>query len=251
MDIHETVLMTTLAHTWARHCRQKLGRTNMSVALDHVFICCEEGGPEAQMFLDIGLVEGTRNIHPGQGTANRRFFFHGGFIELLWIHNAVEAQSILTAPTRLWPRWSDRERGACPFGIAFSPTGDEVPSPPFSAWPYRPIYLPASKEILFAEGTALSEPELFYLAWPNPQESSRSQRMDHPNGMLRLNAASVGLPLSTSLSASSLAVQSAGLLTFHLADRCELRLSFEGRDTACFDLRPSIPLVLSTSRSAA
>jgi hypothetical protein len=218
---------------------------NMPIALDHVFICCEEGGPEAQSLLDIGLIEGTGNVHPGQGTANRRFFFHGGFIELLWVHNAAEAQSPLTAPTRLWPRWSGRTKGACPFGIAFSPTGTEVPNPPFAAWAYRPTYLHSSKEIFFADGTTLSEPELFYLAWSNPQASSISQKRDHPNGIVRLNAASVGLPMGTSLSAASSAVQAAGLLSFHVADKYELRLSFEGRETASFDLRPSLPLVFS------
>ena len=223
----------------------------MTVAFDHVFICCEQGGPEAKLLLDIGLVEGTSNTHPGQGTANRRFFFHGGFIELLWVHNAVEAESSLTAPTRLWPRWNGRSAGACPFGVAFAPTGIDVPSAPFCAWPYRPAYLPASKEIFFAKGTSLNEPELFYLAWPNPQDSFTSQPRDHPNGMLRLHSASVGLPTGTSLSAPSLAVQAASLLNFHPADRYELLLSFSGKEDAHIDLRPSLPLVLSTYQRAA
>ena len=156
----------------------------MSIALDHVFICCDEGGPEAEALLGIGLSEGSRNVHPGQGTANRRFFFHGGFIKLLWVSNPEEAQSALTAPTKLWPRWAARKQGACPFGIAFSPGGADVPEPPFSAWAYRPIYLPPTKSILFAEHTTLHEPELFYMAWPNPQASVASQPKEHANGLL-------------------------------------------------------------------
>ena len=223
----------------------------MTISLDHVFICCEPGGPEAEALQDIGLIEGTSNVHPGQGTANRRFFFHGGFIELLWVHDPEKANSGLTSPTRLWPRWMNRKNGVCPFGVAFGHLGSETPAPPFDVWTYRPTYLPANKEILFAQGTTLAEPELFYLAWPNPQSSSEAQRRDHPNRMLRLESASIGLPLGVSLSAPSLAVKSAGLLNFHTADRYEVMLSFSGTDDSVFDLRPSLPLLLSTARSAA
>lgn len=217
----------------------------MPIAFDHVFICCDECGPEAESLLGIGLVEGSRNVHPGQGTSNRRFFFHGGFIELLWVSNPEEAQSSLTAPTKLWSRWAARKEGACPFGIAFSPTAAEVPEPPFSAWPYRPLYLPPTKSILFAEHTTLHEPELFYMGWSNTQASAASQPKEHANGLLRLLAVSVGVPAGTLLSASSLAVQSAGLLGFHTASQYELTLSFESTQSLTFDLRPTLPLVMS------
>ena len=223
----------------------------MSIALDHVFICCDEYGPEAEALIRIGLIEGSMNVHPGQGTANRRFFFHGGFIELLWVSNPEEAQSSLTAPTKLWPRWAARKQGACPFGIAFSSTAADVPEPPFSAWPYRPIYLPPTKSILFADHTTLHEPELFYMGWSNPQASAASQPKEHANGLLRLIAASVGIPPGTPLSASSLSVQSAGLLRFHTATQYELTLSFEATQSVTFDLRPTLPLIISGSRHAA
>ena len=148
----------------------------MAVQLDHVFICCDVGAPEAQALLKLGLIEGARNTHPGQGTANRRFFFKGGFIELLWVANPAEAQSELAAPTRLWPRWAGRRSGSCPFGIAFSPAGAQVVPPPFETWDYRPGYLPAGKSIRFARATPLQEPELFYLAWPNTRAPSAQRR---------------------------------------------------------------------------
>lgn len=221
----------------------------MTIALDHVFICCDERGPEAESLLGIGLIEGSRNVHPGQGTSNRRFFFCGGFLELLWVSNPEEAQSSLTAPTKLWPRWAARKQGACPFGIAFSPTAAEVPEPPFSAWQYRPKYLPPTKSILFAEHTTLLEPELFYMGWSNPSASAASQPQEHANGLLRLLAASVGIPAGTPLSASSLAVQSAGLLRYYTASQYELTLSFESTQAVTFDLRPTLPLVMSGSRN--
>ena len=43
--------------------------------LDHIFICTEKEAPQGDLLKEFGLVEGSSNIHPGQGTANRRFFF--------------------------------------------------------------------------------------------------------------------------------------------------------------------------------
>lgn len=184
-------------------------------------------------------------MHPGQGTANRRFFFQDGFLELLWVNDPEQAQSPLTAPTRLWQRWSMRKAGSCPFGVAFRPAGSVVDTPPFATWTYSPSYLPKEKQILFAENTSLQEPELFYLAWPHPQQSAAAQPKDHPNGLLRLLSASVGLPVNTPLSAASMEVQAAGVLQYHVANQYELKLTFSGRQAVVFDLSPTLPLVLS------
>jgi hypothetical protein len=43
--------------------------------LDHVFVCREMGAPEADRLVGFGLSEGRSWTHPGQGTANRCFFF--------------------------------------------------------------------------------------------------------------------------------------------------------------------------------
>jgi hypothetical protein len=92
----------------------------MALQLHHVYVLTSVGAPEADDLLDSGLVEGSPNTHLGQGTANRRFFFESGFLELLWVHDEREAQSTLTAPTKLWDRWAERGRTANPFGICFS-----------------------------------------------------------------------------------------------------------------------------------
>ena len=52
----------------------------MTLRLHHVFIHTAVGAPAARDLLDAGLVEGSPNTHPGQGTANRRFFFESGFL---------------------------------------------------------------------------------------------------------------------------------------------------------------------------
>ena len=104
-----------------------------AIELDHVFICVDRGAPEAERLIEFGLCEGAPNVHPGQGTANRRFFFQNAMLELLWVEDLQEAQSSRTAPTLLWERWSGRQSGACPFGIIARPANTAtttVPSHP-------------------------------------------------------------------------------------------------------------------------
>ncbi|MCV6608112.1 MAG: VOC family protein [Campylobacterales bacterium] len=69
--------------------------------LDHIFLCVTKSAPEAEILKNFGLDEGSSNVHPGQGTANRRFFFENFMIELLFIENLEDLQSDLTKPTFL------------------------------------------------------------------------------------------------------------------------------------------------------
>src|SRR5690348_10839908 len=166
----------------------------MSLELDHVFICCTAGGAEADGLLRLGLLEGSSNTHPGQGTENRRFFFDNAFIELLWVSNPSDAQSPLTRRTRLFERWSQRAAGACPFGIGFRPAGTMVEKPPFPSWQYAPAYLPSGFSIQFAEGTSLQEPELFYLPWPRRSDTKSSQPTAHAVPLRVISSVVVGVP---------------------------------------------------------
>src|SRR5450755_422213 len=86
----------------------------MPAVVDHVFICTTMGAPAADRLRQFGLVEGSPNQHPGQGTACRRFFFRNAMLELLWVAAVAEVQSDQTCRTRLWERWSG---AASPFGI--------------------------------------------------------------------------------------------------------------------------------------
>ncbi|HZM51635.1 MAG TPA: VOC family protein, partial [Vicinamibacteria bacterium] len=108
--------------------------THARYALDHVFVCCAEGAPEAQRLARLGLSEGSFNTHPGQGTASRRFFFANAYLELFWVADAREARSALAAPTRLWPRWSARGAEASPFAIILRPDDGGNAAPPFASW---------------------------------------------------------------------------------------------------------------------
>jgi hypothetical protein len=73
----------------------------MTVELDRAFVCTALDAPKADLLVAFGLAEGTPNTHPGQGTANRRFYFRNAMLELVWVRDEREARSPLVAPTRL------------------------------------------------------------------------------------------------------------------------------------------------------
>jgi hypothetical protein len=215
-------------------------------ALDHVFVCCSAGGVEAAALARLGLTEGTANTHPGQGTASRRFFFTNAYLELVWVTDADEARGPLAAPTRLWERWSRRAAGACPFALILRPgDSDETREPPFAAWAYHPPYLSPDLAIDVAEGTPLSEPGLFHLAFARRPDQVAAQVRVHRLPLRALTRVSVILTGSQPLSPAAQAVERAGLVSFSRGDAPLMTLGFDGGPgTESADLRPDLPLVL-------
>jgi hypothetical protein len=132
--------------------------------IDHVFVCAAVGAPEAEQLIAFGLTEGSRNRHPGQGTANRRFFFRNAMLELLWVESAEEAQGDNVRRLGLWERWSRRATSACPFGICYRPTSDATLPPPFESWQYRPPYAPITMSVALTS-TKFDEPLCFYIPY--------------------------------------------------------------------------------------
>ena len=107
--------------------------------LDHVFILTDMEAPGADKLVEFGLIEGSPNVHPGQGTANRRFFFKNVMLELLWVTDKEEsrASDLSVLCDRAHPPI------ASPFGICLRPVDTPPEAPPFSGWHYTPSYLPA------------------------------------------------------------------------------------------------------------
>lgn len=213
--------------------------------LDHVFILCDEGAPEAGALLRAGLREGSGNTHPGQGTACRRFFFANGYLELLWVRDVEEARSELVRPTRLLDRWSRRRGGACPFGIVFRPSIDDVYiAPPFRTWRYTPPYLPEGMAIEVAEDVPLSEPAIIYLAFQRGRARPGGEPIDHAPPLTTLARATIAGPMAELPSDAARAVEGTGQVAFARAADYVLTLAFSGAADVTADLRPELPLVL-------
>jgi Glyoxalase-like domain len=201
-----------------------------SLHLHHIFVLTSVGAPEAQALVDAGLLEGSPNTHPGQGTANRRFFFESGFLELLWVHDEREAQSPITAPTKLFDRWAGRGRTANPFGLCFSSADGADSNLPFPSWPYRPDYLLDGRCMFFADQLLLSEPEVFVPSWPQVPSSPITEPTRHPLGLRKMLSVSVGLPDPASVSSSMRAIRDAGLIRVHHSASPELVIEFTSQE---------------------
>lgn len=219
----------------------------MSFELDHIFICTSVGAPEAQQLVDFGLTEGAPNRHPGQGTANRRFFFENAFLELVWVEDIEEAQSELVRPTGLWKRWSQRDSGAVPFGMCLRPATGTQASLPFKAWDYRPPYLPPELSIqMLDQSSDATLPLLFFLAFgrrPDSVDDARRQLMTHSSGVRTITRVSVTSPSLGAAPWTSVERQVRELRFLSGAPPLmEIEFDHQRRDGVA-DFRPGLPLV--------
>ena len=214
----------------------------MAFVIDHVFVMCSPGAPEAVALTAAGLKEGSSNTHPGQGTASRRFFFGNAYLELAWVSDPGEARRGPAARTGLWERWEKRNRDASPFGIVFGHTGSATPEPPFPTWSYHPPYSPVAIDV--GEGMSLHEPALFYFRFPRPPGALRAQPTAHALPLTRLTALTVAGPGSSPRSAPLRAAEATGVVAFPSADEHLMTLAFGGQGQTR-DLRPELPLVLA------
>ena len=219
----------------------------MTAELDHIFICASPGAPEAERLVELGLQEGTPNRHPGQGTANRRFFFHNAMLELLWVHDPAAARGERIRPTRLWERWSGRDTGACPFGVCWRPAGADSIDAPFPAWDYHPPYLPATLAVQVGSDTPITEPMWFCLGSarrPDSEQADRRQPLEHPIGFEAVTAVRFTSPVVRPLSVVAQTILQAGMVSLRSGSEYLLEVMFDGSQTGhSADFRPALPLV--------
>src|SRR5438552_2778914 len=182
----------------------------MKFELDHLFICTSTNAPQANNLIEFGLTEGTGNLHPGQGTANRRFFFRNSMIELLWLHSEQEAGSDAIAPTRLYERCRYQQTGASPFGLCLRPANQDETGFPFECWEYRPSYLPQGQALHMAVSSSrIDEPLLIYVPFhrrPDGLSGERRQPLEHAAGFSEITGVRITMPKTKPYSAALEAV---------------------------------------------
>jgi hypothetical protein len=216
----------------------------MPAVVDHVFICTAIGAPAADRLRQFGLLEGSPNQHPGQGTACRRFFFRNAMLELLWVEDVAAARSDQTRRTNLWERWSEAGRGASPFGIVLRPATTSQEPCPFQAWDYRPASMP-ELALQIAEGTVLGEPMWCYMKVgraPAEAPLERRQPLEHPSGLRDLTGVRIVCP-SLAKTSVTLTMARAGVISSETGSGHLLDLSFDHGQAKRTDFRPDLPLV--------
>jgi hypothetical protein len=218
----------------------------MAVELDHIFLLVSVGAPEADLLSALGLTEGQPNRHPGQGTACRRFFFANAYLELLWVEDPAEVQGEVARPLRFFERWSQRAGGACPFGLVFRLGQEAVP---FSAWEYRPPYLPPPQGFhMGVNSDCVEEPLLVCFQGgrrPDARPAQSRQPLEHQAGLREVTALRIHSPRTAFQSAALRAAVQTGTFALlpgptHLAE-----IGFDGEHKGKrADLRPAMPIVL-------
>lgn len=193
---------------------------------------------------EFGLVEGSSNQHPGQGTACRRFFFRNAMIEFLWVEDVVEIQSDQTQRTKLWERWSGAGLVTSPFGIVLRPTAGTREACPFASWEYSPASMPGLT-LHIAEGAGLEEPMWCYMAAGRAVRevpAERREPLEHPASLRDITAVRIVCPFlrKTSL---TVAMTDEGVISLGTGPEHLLELQFDGgRQAKRMDFRPDLPL---------
>lgn len=220
-----------------------------AMELDHVFICSAADAPAADALTRLGFVEGSPNQHPGQGTANRRFFFRHAFIELLHPTREAELLRATTRRTRLHERLLRPEGSASPFGVCLRPRPGDDGAVPFPTWDYAPDYLPTGRSIPVGRAP-LAEPMWFVLPFatrPERTPERSPEPVDHPCGVTQITALRIAVPDTGAWS------QPACYVNEHVdgvqvvrGEAPVLHLTFDGgQGGQTHDLRPDLPLRLA------
>lgn len=212
----------------------------MSISLDHVFIITKPEAAEAERLIEIGFIEGNANVHPGQGTSNRRFFLGGFTIELLYVSDEDEAAN--GAGKRLGILNRSRDTESCPFGVVVRTSDNEKP-PVFPAWQYIPDYFDGKMCFYVGDNSDhLKEPLCICMPPSLPKSSGVAAEYDNPGW--QLTALEIEVPVKN---------PSEALKHFAAMDRVRIDFGRPHRMTMKFnnctagrmnDLSPELPLVL-------
>jgi hypothetical protein len=193
------------------------------LSLDHVFLTVSRGGPEVEPLLEAGFTEGAPNVHSGQGTACRRFFFENAYLEFVWVENQAEAEAPAIAPTGLARRGSG-DAGASRVGVCVRLSA-ECPDPPVETWAYRPPYLKPGQSIPVGRNSGRVEEPLLFFMPPDLTQDLPTPR--HQNGVRRISRVSLVLRSRPELSPEMKWLTESGLLRCEPGESEALRIEFD------------------------
>lgn len=216
--------------------------------VDHIFIVCQQNAPEVDQLIALGLTEGTPNRHLGQGTANRRIFFHNAFLEFLYLNDTLEAQNSMTQPTQLYERLTATSN-LSPFGVCFRPQTSDEQQSIFNYFDYKPSYLPASLAIQMVEPIKLAEPLWFFISFatrPDQASENKKQPLNHALGLKEITQIDLYAPiLLEHLSLESQKIFKMTQLKYNYAAEQRMDIYFDNATkNESYDCRPYLPLVL-------
>jgi hypothetical protein len=211
----------------------------VAIELDHFFILTTPGAPEASLLKEIGLVEGPASDHPGQGTANRRFFFANSMLELIYLRDVEQARRGPGSGLLFAERFAAAD--ASPFGLVFKRTADAADAP-FPGWAYHADYLSDGRYLHIGDNSVeIREPLCVYQPFAGSRTSNASGTGSNAHSLTRIQ---ISLPLSRPSTPLGIAARADGLsLTFNEPHFMEVTLDGARRGQRR-DFRPGLPLAI-------
>ena len=149
--------------------------------IDHIFIFSNQG-KETDELVDFGLTEGSGRKHNGIGTANRRLFFDNFYLEILWVHNEIEAKSI--EKIGIWERSNFKNNNYSRFGLCLKNTND-TDKVFNNSIKWKPEFLPENEFVDIL--TNANMPWIF--RFPTNRKKKAEEPKNHKNGIQKLTKA--------------------------------------------------------------
>ena len=210
----------------------------MPFRLHHVLVVTDPGAPVADRLVRFGMVEGTSNTHPGQGSANRRFFFEDMALELGFFTDEEEARSGPGKVIRMFDRWESP--GGSRLGLIFRADTDGTGD--FPGFPYQPLYFEEGQFFLVGDNVdALEEPIVVLMPRNLP---SRPPQDLSPDPFVSVSEVRISVPAAT-LSPPLTWAESVDRVHVIPGEPELMEIVFSEESAGEFlDLRPGLPLVL-------
>ncbi|MFK7854651.1 MAG: VOC family protein [Granulosicoccus sp.] len=200
----------------------------------------------ANLLSDLGFSEGSNNRHPGQGTANHRFFFNNFMLEFLFVEDVEGLVAEQAQKLALQDRFT--ETAVSPIGVASRRSSALKSAADYAYGVYQAPYLPAELEIHVALNPDRLEPLWFHLPFVSGlQESDKrpdQEPRSHANGARELTSLTVEMPFAPSACSFDIAEKLG--VKLKQGDRHAAHLEFDGgRQGQRLPLPPSLPLTLA------
>ena len=235
------------------------------LAIDHLNIWVKDPGLAKKRLNDIGfrsVPDSLSQIHKGQGTSGRYFYFLNGYLELIFIHNQKEFELNNNTNKHLdFPERANFEHnGASPFGVALKVMDYNVDKIPFTKIKYHQEWMEENKSIYVAKSskTQLQDPSIF-VVYPEIEADIFETTADlnnipdeyaiwreffkHPNGAKKLTNIRITSVGSILHSETIQAINRIKNLTIIDGEKHLMELVFdESIQGVSFDLRPELPL---------
>jgi len=204
--------------------------------LDHVFVMTKPGAGIADALVTAGFIEGSTSQHPGQGTANRRFFFNDFTLELLYVDNEHDARTGAGRELGFAERMENPD--ASRFGVVVR---SDVPVT-FPHWQYWPDYFEGKMHFaVAASDQGLKDPLFICMPLELPTRTPPPELNYTNKGLTRCE---ITMPNKLATQISKL-INGLDNVSVGSGASAEMLIRFnDGSASKRLDLAPDAPLVL-------